>query len=353
MKHLFSYYFGAMMGFAAGDALGAPIEFMKYEQIKGIFGEEGIKGLVIPPHNKHALITDDTQLMMFTCEGLIRSETRAHRKNKERTDTGISIALHRAYLRWLYTQGLQTKQWRTNDYDGWLIKVKRLHAYREPGVTCLTALGRGIKGTRENSINDSLGCGCVGRVIPIGLLENEERTFNIGAISAAITHGHPTAYLSAGTLAHIVHRIVCGDTIIEAVHKGMERLKQEPHHEELLDLLEKALCLSEEVCPTREKLESLGKGFVAHEVLAMGIYAALSYSENFEKAILFAVNHSGDSDSVGAIVGGLVGAFQGVDQIPKEYVKNIELHREIEELAEDLMTFYKADEKWLEKYPAW
>lgn len=353
MKHGFSTYFGCMMGSAIGDAMGAPVEFMNNAQIKGIFGEQGVRDLVIPPYLKHALVTDDTQLMMFTCEGLIRSATRAHRKNKERTDEGISIAVHRAYLRWLYTQGLQTQRWKTHDYDGWLLKIKRLYAYREPGVTCLTALGKGVKGTLENPINESLGCGCVGRAMPVGLVEEEDRVFKIGMITAAITHGNPTAYLAAGMLAYTIHRIASGDDLREAVSRGIERLKQEPEHEALLMALEKAVKLAEEGQPSQEKLESLGKGFVAHEVLAMAIYAALCYSEDFKAAILLAVNQSGDSDSVGAITGGLLGAYLGIEKIPEAYITRVELHREIEELAQDLVTFYRPDEAWLAKYPAW
>lgn len=353
MKREFDYYFGCLIGGAIGDALGRPIEFMDNQQIKAVFGEQGVTGLVIPPYLKHALVTDDTQLMMFTCEGLIRSATRARRKNKGRTDEGISIAVHRAYLRWLYTQGLRTQNWKNHDYDGWLLKVKRLYAYREPGVTCLTALGKGIKGTRENPINDSLGCGCVHRAVPVGLVEEEERVFNLGAITAAITHGNPTAYLSAGVIAYMIHCIIMGSTIKEAAEKAMLRLQQEEGHEVLLAQLKRVLTLSEEGEPDQEKIESLGKGFAAHEVLSMGIYAALAYPEDYQKAVLFAINHRGDSDSIGAITGSLVGAYLGVSKIPSEYVENVELHREIEELARDLITFYRPDEEWLEKYPAW
>lgn len=336
-----------------GDALGAPVEFMNDQQISEIFGPEGVTELIIPPYLKHALITDDTQLMLFTCEGLIRSKTRAHRRNKERTEEGIAISLHRAYLRWLYTQGLQTQRWNAHDYDGWLLKIKRLYAYREPEVTCLTALGRGTRGTLENPINQSLGCGCVGRAIPIGLIEQGERAFQIGQISGALTHGEPTAYLSAGVVAYMVSCIVEGKTIKEATIKAIERVKKEVGHSLLSAKLEEAVRLGEEGTPTRVKLESLGEGFLAHEVLAMSVYVALCYNENYYEAIRFAVNQKGNSDSVAAIAGGLIGVSKGAEGLPEEKIGKIEMHREIQELAQDLITFYRPDEVWLEKYPAW
>ena len=353
MKHAFSYFYGALLGGAIGDALGAPIEFMRFEQVMGILGTAGITDYIIPPGHKHALVTDDTQLMMFTAEGLIRSATRAHRKQKERTLEGISIAVFRAYLRWLYTQGLQTARWSTKDYDGWLVKVSRMHAYREPGVTCLTSLGKGVMGTVEKPLNDSLGCGCVMRVVPVGLVEEKERVFEVGKRLAAITHGHPTAYLSAGTLAYIIKEIIEDKSIAEAVSASRERLSREKDCEKVLEKIDLAVQLAKEGEHSRDKIEQIGKGFVAHEVLAMAIYAALCYPEDYLRVVLLGVNHSGDSDSVGGITGCILGCYLGVQKIPVELTTKIELHNEIKELATDLLTFYKDGEEWLKKYPAW
>lgn len=353
MKHSFSYYYGALLGGAIGDAFGAPIEFMSYENIEAIMGPGGVKNFIIPPGQKYALITDDTQLTLFTAEGLLRSVTRAHRKNKERTLESIPIVVFRAYLRWLYTQGLQTARWSKKDYDGWLVKIGRLHAYREPGITCLTALGKGIMGTLENPINQSLGCGCVIRVLPVGLIEDEIYVFNIATRLAAITHGNPTSYLSAGTFAYLINQIIEGKEIEDAVEIACQRLKKEEQHEEVLDMLEKAVLLAKEKAPSREKMESLGTGFLAHEVLGMAIYAVLSYPDDYTKAILLAVNHSGDSDSIGAITGSILGASLGYEGIPEEFRRYIELSKEMKELATDLVTLYGEDEAWLTKYPAW
>lgn len=353
MKHSFPYFYGALLGGAIGDALGAPIEFMRFEQVMGILGTQGITDYIIPPGHKHALITDDTQLMLFTAEGLIRSATRAHRKNKERTLEGISIAVFRAYLRWLYTQGLQTARWGQKDYDGWLVKVSRMHAYREPGVTCLTSLGKGVMGTLETPINDSLGCGCVMRVVPVGLVEEKSKVFDIAIRLAAITHGHPTAYLSAGVLAYIIHQIIEDEEIEDAVWAARQRVSQEAGCEAVLEKLDLAIKLAKEGKPSREKIEQIGSGFVAHEVLGMAVYAALSYPKDYLNGVLLGINHSGDSDSVGGITGCILGASLGIQKIPLDLATKVELHREIKELATDLITFYQDGEEWLKKYPAW
>lgn len=353
MKDLFSYYYGCLIGGAIGDALGAPVETMKFEQVVGIFGEQGITGYLIPPGHKHALITDDTQLMMFTAEGLIRSEARAHRKQQERSVQDVTVSVFRAYLRWLYTQGLHTARWSKKDYDGWLVKVSQLHAYREPGVTCLTSLGKGVMGTLENPISESLGCGCVMRVVPVGLVEPEECVFEEAIRLAAITHGNPSAYLSAGALAYMIHGLINDQTVEEAVESARNRLLCEAESEKVVEKLDLAIALAKEKNPDREKMETIGEGFDAHEVLARAVYAALSYPKDFVKGVLFGVNHSGDSDSVGGITGCLLGCHLGVNAIPEAFINNVELHRELLELATDLLTFYQDGEEWLKKYPAW
>ena len=353
MKRSIANFYGCLMGGAIGDALGAPIEFMQYNEIVKRYGSEGVQELDIPATQRYALITDDTQLTLFTAEGLLRSETRARRKGQQRTLEGTTITVFRAYLRWLHTQGLDTPHWNKKDYDGWLIKIGKLHAYREPGVTCLTALGKGIMGRLEKPINDSKGCGGMMRVAPIGLVENAEEAFLLGMHSAAITHGNPSVYLSAGTLALLIHYVIEGDALEAAVQKALDALKKQPRNEEVVAAVETAIALTKEKKPSREQIEQLGNGFIAHEALAMAIYVVLSYPTDFEAALRLAVNHSGDSDSVGAIAGAILGAYLGIEAIPTRWVDGVELSREIEQLAKDLFKFYEEGEEWLKKYPAW
>ena len=49
-----------------------------------------------------------------------------------------------------------------------------------------------------------------------------------------------------------------------------------------------------------------------------------------------AVNHSGDSDSTGAICGNIMGAIVGLDKVPNTYKNSLELYDEIIILSNDL-----------------
>lgn len=347
-----NHFRGCLIGCAIGDAFGAPVKFMKYEKITDLYGEQGLACLEVNKQYK-ATITDDTQLTMFTAEGLLRSIVRAEQKKIERTSKDTSIIVFRAYLRWLYTQGLRTPNWDTKSYDGWLVKAKKLHGYREPGVTCLTSLGKGIMGTYVRPINSSKRCGTVIRVAPVGLLEGSETVFDVGCRTGAITHGHPTAYLAAGTLATMIYHIIEGDGIDAAIEEAIEELRTKEDSIECIEAIEKAIMLAKEGNPAPEHLHELGDGFMAHEALAMGIYCILSYPEDFEKGLLLAVNQSGNSNSVAAIYGSVVGAAIGIDQISEQLVHGLDLEKEVLQMADDLLQRYDESEEWAVRYPGW
>jgi ADP-ribosylglycohydrolase len=82
--------------------------------------------------------------------------------------------------------------------------------YGSAGITDYdTAYGRRGAITDDTQMTlFSKGCGGVMRVAPIGLIaENEERAFSLGCAAAAITHGHPSGYYSAGCFAAIIWRL--------------------------------------------------------------------------------------------------------------------------------------------------
>lgn len=353
MKRNKDQFYGCLLGGAIGDAFGAPVKFMKYEDIVKLYGDGGVHELIQTSDKGKAIITDDTQLTMFTAEGLIRSIVRADQKKIVRTKKDTAIIVFRAYLRWLYTQGLSTPNWGSKAYDGWLVKVKKLHGYREPGITCITALGKGIMGTLEKPINDSKRCGTVIRTAPIGLIESEEDVFNVGCRVGAITHGHPLAYLSSGALSMLIFYLLEDYTLEESLEKVIEELKTYRNHEECLESIEKAIALAKGGEPSRECVESFGDGFFAHDALGMAIYCSLCYQDNFEEALKLAINQSGNSNSAAAITGNILGTYLGIRQINQELLAMIDLEKELRQMAEDLYKRFEEGEEWVRRYPGW
>ncbi|MFZ0932194.1 MAG: ADP-ribosylglycohydrolase family protein [Syntrophobacteraceae bacterium] len=341
-KRTLDHFAGCLVGGAIGDALGAPLEFMSLHEIRQRYGGRGITGYE-HAYGRKGAITDDTQMTLFTAEGLLDAEREAD----------IIPFVHDAYLRWLHTQGYSGKaSLNGTNRKGRLIEVGALHARRAPGNSCLSALLSGKAGTVNRKINDSKGCGGVMRVAPVGLFYKDfEKAFEKGCEAAAITHGHPTGFLAAGCLACMISLIISGDTLQTSIHVTMQVLRTKPRHEECLQAIENTLKVLNHGEPSGEIVERIGAGWVAEEALAIAIYAAWVANGDFEKGVLLAVNHSGDSDSTGSITGNILGALSGKDAIPANWLEKLELREVIEEISSDLLARSSGDQLWKTKYP--
>lgn len=334
---------GCLLGGAIGDALGWPVEFMSLDDIRKKYGQDGIRDLVDAPGGLGA-ITDDTQMTLFTAEGLLREFAESRSRG---TVPDYTVGLYRAYLRWLHTQGEVSRdpQFRAC-LDGQLLQVQALHQRRAPGNSCLSALIAGRVGTVAQAVNDSKGCGGVMRVAPVGLFcrvvpgpasdrQRGQLAFQLGCTAAAITHGHPLGYLPAGYLAAMIFFIVAGLSLEDALSEAMLLLVERPEYEKstLAAMIARAsrCSVKEPCCP--ETVERLGGGWVGDEALVISLYCALAAKGDFARGVRLAVNHSGDSDSTGAITGNILGALLGRGAIPAEWVEMVELRAVVEGMA--------------------
>jgi ADP-ribosylglycohydrolase len=257
-------------------------------------------------------------------------------------------SIHRGYLRWLHTQAARSAHPGYDDaLDGWLIRLPELHSQRAPGNTCLSALRLPQPGTVQHPINDSKECGGMTRVAPIGLFG--ERSFDLACQSCAITHGHPSAYLAAGAFATILEHVMHGSPIPQAVAKLREQYVA-VLSDEVRGAIDAALFAAAKAPRTPETVESLGAGWDANEALAIAIYCAL-VAHDFADGVVLAVNHSGDSDGTGELVGNLLGAAWGVDAIPAPWLAQLELREEIEMVADDLLAAQQGAAIDFARYP--
>jgi ADP-ribosylglycohydrolase len=348
------HFSGCLLGGAVGDALGAPVEFLRIDEIRAKYGSSGIADYDLA-YGRRGAITDDTQMTLFTAEGLLRADVRWHHKGVSHP-AGV---IHHAYIRWLHTQGERSRSEFSQDkMDGWLIGIEGLHRRRAPGNTCLSALRGAEMGTLDHPLNDSKGCGGVMRVAPIGLIASDENAaFDLGCEAAAITHGHPSGYYSAGCLAAVIQNLTVGLTLVEAIERALRILEKsgKTGSAECSAAIHQAIALwhDRDVPPSPEAVERMGGGWVGDEALAIALYCGLSAQDDFARGVLLAVNHSGDSDSTGAIAGNILGLIHGIEAIPPKWLNGLELCEEITTLAGDLCTGFDDSDTWWTRYPGW
>ena len=370
---------GSLVGGAIGDALGYAVEFLQEDQIFRKYGSEGITEYDLV--NGKALISDDTQMTLFTANGILVGDTRLSMRG---IGGDPKAYVPKAYLDWLKTQESDINS--VNHHErytekggySWLLDVPELYVRRAPGNTCLSALETRAKEGYVNSfinspINRSKGCGGIMRIAPLALKYRSGENFygDIEQIDmeaaelSAITHSHSLGYMPSAVVSHIISRILCSydemslkDMVLEARDSVSKLFAGDKNLPVLVDIINRAVRLSEEAdADDLDNIHALGEGWVAEETLGIALYCALKYQNDFSKAMITAVNHKGDSDSTGAVTGNILGALIGYTAIDSKWKKNLELLDVILEVADDLchgcqMSEYShyQDPAWITKY---
>ena len=340
---------GSLIGGAIGDALGYPVEFFfSYERIQARYGERGItrfdREYAVGQDGK-AAVSDDTQMTLFTANGLL---------NAKRMGLSGTIGIRDAYVEWYLTQ----TGYKSSRYNAcWIASVPALNQNRAPGTTCMSALEAVIQGQIPR--NDSMGCGGVMRIAPIPLYaiapkttDSEQCRINIedadllAGDAARITHKHPLGFIPAALMSHVIYRLACDpkptrETMKRYIQEGAEAMnelygafpKEVKYMVELTDLVVR---LTNNDKSDVENIGVLGEGWTGDEALTIALYCALKHFDDFEEAMIAAVNHAGDSDSTGAVTGNILGAAIGYEAIPQFFKDDLEMHDLILHMADDL-----------------
>jgi ADP-ribosylglycohydrolase len=349
---------------ACGDALGAPLEGIKdLETIIAAHGDKGLKDIIefknaygsgrdFPPGR----ITDDTTMTMTTAAAMLLAKD-VHDWKEMR---GL---LWQGYLNWVQYQddGAELAK-KIDPAIKWPEGSDKFWFYCGAGRGTIAALMQDEPGSVARPINydcvirgqhttgPNPGCGGMMRVAPLALLDlSDKEIFELGCESAALTHGHPEAFVATGAVALLEHYAARDIDMPDAVRKTKAMLEQyrgNPDYATGVDACVKALTAAEQAKPddlrVMDKLPAdLGytNGFLATPVLAQTAYALLSTpakpdAEGIKSTMALAVSHSGDSDSVGAIVGNVLGARYGTGVIPKDWLDILIQRADIEKMAD-------------------
>ncbi len=357
---------GSLMAGAAGDALGYPVEFMSRNAILARYGDRGITEFKLDSDGK-ALVSDDTQMTLFTANGMLMGLTRGYMRGiggdpKDYVDG--------AYIDWYYTQTVNKVSERDDFHYTWLRDLPELAHRRAPGITCLNACESLL--AHRDVENNSKGCGGIMRVAPMGLLDASFKESGgsgfyyktvylaeAGAHIARVTHLHPLGYLPAALMTLLLSRIVpltpdeVKESIIDIINDGLDVMMNmygndyAKYKEYLRALTLKAVNLAHSNISDIQAIMQLGEGWTAEEAWAISLYCVIRHIDNMKEAIIAAVNHDGDSDSTGSITGNIMGAIYGYEVIKRErlfcpygkkFEDTIELHNIILAIADDLYT---------------
>ena len=347
-----SAYQGCLLGLAVGDALGYSVDDKSWAQIQEAYGPNGLLGYDL--QNDYADVTSYTQIAAYLCNALLLSISRRG------TDSRIPYV----------TLGL--KEWgRSQQYYRdpehsycWIAKLpafRRRHC-RDPRM--LDTLRLQAFGTPEKPANRYTSPGALTEAIAIGMFYDGRRMTpdQIGELSArttALTHGGKEAILAGVVLSYAIAGILqdpdtaLKDQFTQAIAVMQSQFPCEEANAMAEHLQQVFLMAKDESLSIFQGMEQLHCE-TAEECLAGAMYASLACGDDFDQAMIGAVNHSGYSAATGAAAGAILGARMGIDALPDFYVESIEPRDALVILAEDLLCSTPStglfDDDWDQKY---
>ena len=269
--NLLSRFRGALHGVAVGDALGAPVEFMTQGEILSKYGtlKEMVGGGWL--RLKPGQVTDDTEMTLCIARALFKYG-------------GWEIkAIADNFASWLRSKPIDV------------------------GDTCRRGIrDYMLKGVTETAPNQwDAGNGALMRMVPVALFTNGDNALleRCCIEQAHLTHNHPLSDAACICYGKLVHLALAG--------ASKYRL-----HQEVAGLLQRFPAFR------FDPYKGLATGYVVDTFQTVCHY--FFRGRDFEECIVGAVNQGGDSDTTGAIIGGLAGAYYGMEGIPKRWTRKID-----------------------------
>ena len=295
---------GYLYGTACADALGRPVEHLTLEQIKRKYGEKGI--LEPQPDSPW---TDDTQLMLVLVRGLLRGA--------ELELSELMSHITQELVLWLdepdLGAGTTTRGAALNLKDG-------IH-WSKSGISSKT-------------------CGSLMRAGILGFIyrNDPDKLVRVSLLSGRITHSHPSAEAASIAGAYAVKLALDGVEPREMRSPLLE--VTQGISQEFTRALKSSYNMAYSDVGDEDALRILGQGWYADETFALAYFCILRYPNDYKKAIQTAVNITGDSDSVGSVAGGILGARLGIEAIPVSWVEALKGKEILEEMVEPLLEKY-------------
>lgn len=298
-----------LFGVAVGDALGVPVEFKKREYLKEnpVTDMMGFMCWNQPP----GTWSDDSSLAFCTAESLCK---------------GFDIEdMAQTFVKWML-----------EGYWGAHNKVFDI------GGTTKHSLLRVVKGESAvfsgNFFDVDNGNGSLMRILPLVFYLQKEKDIEViyqkvKAVSS-ITHAHFRSGFACFIYVVYCLEILKDKDKFEAykdmksiLSKFLEDKKYNPVEIQLFDRI-----LKNDILYVESEIQS--SGYVLHSLEAS--FWCFLNSDSYEETVLRAVNLGGDTDTTGAIAGGLAGIYYGIENIPKKWIENLVRSNDIKDLAERL-----------------
>ncbi len=285
---------GLLLGVAIGDSLGFAREGLSRRTALRMFGRSPLKYTLWP---RAGLYSDDTQLMLLAAQSVVCS----------RSDSETFLTVFRRRLAW-YAVSLPVGVGQAT----WLAGLKYWVSWLGVPGACWSA-GNG-PATRS-------------MLISLALYRTGHRTWKWVHDSARVTHSHPHTSDACGVLALLAEIAATNRPGKLDTQAALQRIMQTSQIVMLRERLEELAPMLEAKRSPSYVARHFGwqhgiSGYIIPSVI-MAAYCFLRYPTDYRRCVEAAILLGGDTDSVGAIAGGLVGSHIGKSNLPKDLVKQL------------------------------
>lgn len=305
-----------MLGLAIGDALGVPVEFRSRERLK----QNPVTGMrAYGTHNQPAgTWSDDTTMALCTLESLAKGVDYNDIMNR--------------FCRWV-DEGYMTAHGKLFDIGRTTLHALHLYSTGAPALQC------GGTDVRDN------GNGSLMRILPAvfylrreygaACMEKPESFALIHNLSR-LTHGHPISQIACGLYCDMANELMNGKTIAEAIgHAALLKDSWYGIKEEFSPWLPKFDFMNAGILAALPEKAIRSSGYVV-DTLQAALWCLL-ITDSYSQCVLKAVNLGDDTDTVGAVAGGLAGILYGAESIPEDWLNVLVKKEEIVRLCENFI----------------
>ncbi|RKI68189.1 ADP-ribosylglycohydrolase [bacterium 1xD42-67] len=303
----------AILGLVVGDALGVPVEFQSREELE----QDPVTGMRAygTHHQPAGTWSDDSSMALCLLESLTHS-------------VSYDDMMAR-FLRWA-EEGYMTAHGDVFDMGIATRQALTKYAKGTPPLKC------GGTGTYDN------GNGSLMRILPLALylhrtmgpeFPRKPEAFQIIHNASALTHAHPISLIACDIYCSIANELLCGRSSPADIQHGITAAKEMcASLTDTAPYLDTFKRVDVDVLRSLPKSEIRGSGYVVHTLEAT--LWCLLHTDSYRACVLEAVNLGEDTDTVGAVAGGLAGIQYGMADIPEEWLAVLAKRSEIEALCQ-------------------
>ncbi|EXJ90523.1 hypothetical protein A1O1_03626 [Capronia coronata CBS 617.96] len=328
---------GSFVGLAVCDALGGPVEFKKRGEFPKVTTMLPNESCGIGP----GYFTDDTSMALCLAHSLVDCHGRSNLVDQVRryidwwkkgymSSTGTSFGI-----------GVST----ASTLEQWSSELEaRYNQLQADSMEAQEAVRAIQKNIRDAFLEEKFcGNGSLMRVLPAALVaRSEPEAVELARESSLPTHPHLRCVHACMIYASLVYQALNGATkselavsLGETMNDASGNISDYPLEPALKQRLERYRTLGDWEATASEDIRSTGYVVDSLEASLWSFFK----TDGFEDGAILAVNLGDDADTVGAIYGGLAGAFYGVDAIPDRWRQDLQRMDLVDEAVEKILAF--------------